>query len=127
MTTSLLQHLYQEEIYRIDPKFLVVIDKPWSEVSGDEKTLLEKILKALKLSLASVQILTASEFSTADFKAYAPSFILAFGSKLRDSETMYSEVKVSGISIVVADALDQLDEAKKRTLWLTLRPLLTTE
>ena len=119
--TSLLQNLYQEEIYKIAPKILIVIDKQWSGVSIEETTLLEKILKALKLTLASVQILTRSEFLPEDFQAFSPKYILAFGSKLKMSERMYEAIQTDGITLVVADALDLLDEEKKRNLWLTLR------
>jgi hypothetical protein len=121
MTQTLLQNLFQEEIYKIDPKTLVVIDKEWSEISTDECILLEKILKALKLTLASVQILSRSEFLPNDFRAFAPANIIAFGSKLKNSEKMYEGIQIEGTTIVVADALDQLDEAKKRNLWLTLK------
>lgn len=119
--TSLLQNLYQEEIYKIDPKVLIVIDKKWSEVSIDEIVLLEKILKALKLTLASVQILTRSEFFPEDFQAFAPEYIIGFGSKLKNSEKMYEAIQIDGATIVVADTLDLLDEVKKRNLWIALR------
>jgi hypothetical protein len=119
--TTLLQNLFQEEIYKIDPKLLVVIDKEWSEISTDECVLLEKILKALKLTLASVQILTRPEFLPNDFRAFAPANVIAFGSKLKNSEKMYEGIQIDGTTVVVADALDHLDEAKKRNLWLTLR------
>ena len=119
--TSLLQNLYQEEIYKIAPKLLIVIDKQWSEVSIDEIVLLEKILKALKLTLASVQVLTRSEFLPQDFQAFAPDHVIGFGSKLENSERMYEAIQTDGITVVVADALDRLDEVKKRNLWATLR------
>ena len=119
--TSLLQNLYQEEIYKIAPKLLIVIDKQWSEVSIDEIDLLEKILKALKLTLASVQVLTRSEFLPQDFQAFAPDHVIGFGSKLENSERMYEAIQTDGITVVVADALDRLDEVKKRNLWATLR------
>ena len=119
--TSLLQNLYQEEIYKIAPKLLIIIDKQWSEVSIDEIILLEKILKALKLTLASVQILTRSKFLPNDFQAFTPDYILAFGSKLKDSERMYEAIQTAGTTVVLADALHLLDDAKKRNLWLTLR------
>ena len=121
--TSPSQYLYQEEIYKISPKLLIVINKPWSEVSGEENILLEKILKALKLSLASAQILTRSEFLIEDFRVFAPSFIIAFGSKLTNSERMYEGIQIDGTTLVAADALDKLDEVKKRNLWLTLKQL----
>ena len=121
MIQTPFQYLYPEEIYKISSKVLIVIDKPWSEITGDENILLDKILKALKLSLASVQIQTRPEFSIEDFKIFAPSFILAFGSKLRNSDKMYEELQMDGTPIVVAEALDQLDDVRKRNLWLTLR------
>jgi DNA polymerase III psi subunit len=119
--TSLLQNLYQEEIYKIPSKLLIVIDKQWAEVSIDETILLEKILKALKLTLASVQILTRSEFLPKDFQAFKPDYILAFGSKLKNSDRTYEAIQTDATTIVVADALDLLDEVKKRNLWATLR------
>lgn len=121
MIQTPFQYLYPEEIYKISSKVLIVIDKPWSEITGDENILLDKILKALKLSLGSVQIQTRPEFSIEDFKIFAPSFILAFGSKLRNSDKMYEELQMDGTPIVVAEALDQLDDVRKRNLWLTLR------
>jgi hypothetical protein len=119
--TQPLPYLYSEEIYKISPKLLIVIDKRWSEVTDDENILLDKILKALKLSLASVQIQTWQEFSIEDFKVFAPFFVLAFGSKFKNSDKMYEEIQIDGTSIVVADALAQLDDVRKRNLWLTLR------
>jgi hypothetical protein len=119
--TPPLQYLYSEEIYKTTPKLLIVIDKDWTEVTSDEKILLDKILKALKLSLASVQIQTRREFSIGDFKVFTPSFVLAFGSKLKNSDKMYEEVQMDGTSVVVADALDQLNDVLKRNLWLTLK------
>lgn len=124
--TPPLQYLYQEEIYKISPKLLIVIDKPWSEVSVDENILLEKILKALKLSVASVQIVTTLEFSIEDYKVFAPSFIIAFGSKLKSSDKMYEKVQIDETTVVVSDALDQLDDVRKRNLWLTLKQLFHT-
>jgi hypothetical protein len=125
--TPPLQYLYSEEIYKVSPKLLIVIDKPWSNVTNDEKILLDKILKALKQSLASVQIQTRREFSIEDFKVFTPSFVLAFGSKLRNSDKMYEEIQMDGTSIVVADDLDQLDDVRKRNLWLTLRESLAAK
>jgi hypothetical protein len=117
----LFQNLYQEEIYRIKPKVLIVINKPWSEVSEEEITLLEKILKALKLSLASVQIAVRSQFSVEDFMAFSSKFIIAFGSSLKNSEKLYEGIQIDGTTIVAAHALDELDEGRKRNLWLTLK------
>jgi hypothetical protein len=40
---------------------------------------------------------------------------------------MYEEIQMDGTSIVVADDLDQLDDVRKRNLWLTLRESLAAK
>ena len=119
--THLLENLYSEELYKIQGKVLVVMSKPWSKVQDDERILLGKILGAVKLSLSSVQIVDRSEFAVADFRAYRPSCIIAFGAALKNSSKMYEKVTHEGTSIVVADELGQLDDLRKRNLWLTLK------
>lgn len=119
--TPWVEKLYQEELYRIKPKTLVIITKPWSDLSEDEHGLLEKILKSLQLSLASVQVMIRSQFSSDEFEAFDPPFIIAFGAILRNSDKMYEEIRVNETKIVVAHELDQLDESRKRNLWITLK------
>jgi hypothetical protein len=118
-----LETLYPEELYDIQGKVLIVIARPWSEIQENERTLLGKILSAVKLSLSSVQIIYRAEFSAADFKIYRPSNIVAFGATLKNSTKMYEKITAEGSAIVVADALDQLDDLRKRNLWLTLKQL----
>jgi hypothetical protein len=118
---SLLKHLYQEEIYLIKPKVLVVINKPWVDVTEDEAILLEKILRALKLSLAAVQVVERSVFSPGDFDTFAPRYIIAFGSTLKGSDKLYEEIKADKTTVVIAHSLNELDEMRKRNLWVTLK------
>ena len=117
----LLPNLYQEEIYRIKPKILIVVNAPWSEVTDDEIILLEKILAASKLTLASVHVICRPEFSVRDFKVFSPPIIVAFGSKLKNSDKVYEALSIEGTTVVVADALHQLDDTRKRNLWATLK------
>ena len=119
--THPLENLYSEELYNLPPKVLIVVSKPWSEIQEDEKTLLGKILGAVKLSLSSVQILNRAEFGAEDFKAYGPACIIAFGATLKNSTKMYEKIAAEKTAIVVADELRQLDEVRKRNLWLTLK------
>jgi hypothetical protein len=119
--TNALENLYSEELYNIPPKVLVVISKPWSEIQEDEKTLLGKILGSVKLSLSSVQIINREEFGLDDFNIYRPAYIIAFGATLKNSTKMYEKIISERAAIVVADELRQLDDARKRTLWLTLK------
>jgi hypothetical protein len=119
--THPLETLYSEELYNIRGKVLIVIAKPWSEIQESERTLLGKILGAVKLSLSSVQIINRAEFSVADFKTYQPSNIVAFGATLKNSTKMYEKIMMEGSAIVIADALDQLNDSRKKNLWLTLK------
>ncbi|HZI24756.1 MAG TPA: hypothetical protein VFD46_06750 [Chryseolinea sp.] len=118
-----LENLYQEELYNIRGKILVLIRKPWADITEDEKTLLTKILSSVKLSLASVQIINRAEFDAVDFSAFRPDCIIAFGSTLKTSNKMYEKIVQNDVAIVVADELDQLDDVRKRNLWLTLKQL----
>jgi hypothetical protein len=119
--TNPLESLYSEELYNIPPKVLIVISKPWSEIQEDEKTLLGKILGSVKLSLSSVQIINRVEFGFDDFNSYRPVCIIAFGATLKNSTRMYEKIIVERTAIVVADALRELDDIRKRNLWLTLK------
>ena len=119
--TNALENLYSEELYHIPPKILIVISKPWSEIQEDEKTLLGKILNSVKLSLSSVQIVNRAEFGFEDFTTYRPAYIIAFGATLKNSTKMYEKITAERAAIVVADELRQLDELRKRNLWLTLK------
>jgi len=119
--TNPLENLYSEELYILPPKVIIVISKPWSEIGDDEKTLLGKILSAVKLSLSSVQIVNRPEFGFDDFYAYGPACIIAFGATLKNSTKMYEKVMAEQTAIVVADELRQLDDLRKRNLWLTLK------
>jgi hypothetical protein len=115
------ENLYTEELYKIHSKVLIVISKPWSEMQDEEIILLGKILNAVKLSLAAVQVVTRTEFIIEDFKPCQPSCIIAFGATLKDSTKMYENLSIDGIPIVVAHEFDQLDDTRKKNLWLTLK------
>ncbi len=122
MTKSqLLVNLYQEEIYRIKSKVMIVINKPWCEMAEEEIVLLQKILTALKLSLASIHVINRTEFSVEDFKIFSPSIIIGFGAALKNSESLYQRLLINGTTVVMAHELHELDEARKRNLWATLK------
>jgi hypothetical protein len=123
MQPNLLINLYQEELYKIKPKVLVIIAKPWNELTEDEIKLLQKILTAVKLSLPSVQIVTLQEFSLDSFRNNQPSHIIAFGASCQDFNKMYENISVDGISIVVAHELRLLDDTRKKNLWVTLKQI----
>jgi hypothetical protein len=119
LNTALAPYLFQEEIYNIPANTLVVLAKPWDSYSSDEKGLLLKILGSVKLSLASVQVIVQPELRLWDLPH--PHKVLVFGSK-SDGKS-YTCEQAQGFTVLKADDLPQLDDAKKKSLWLALKEM----
>jgi hypothetical protein len=101
------QTAFNEEIYLIRDKKTIVLSEPWETVSEADRQLLQKILQAVRLSIASVKVLHQPK-PTQDA-------ILYFGAP---------EVKTEG-DTVFAPPLSQLqnDAAGKQKLWTALKAL----
>ena len=121
--TNVLECLYTEELYKVSSKVVVVIPKPWKDIVEDERVVLSKMLVAVKLSMAAVHIVCMPKFSLADFQAFPPQKVLVFGSVFNASSKLYEHLAIEGTSVILADALGQLDDAKKKSLWLALRQM----
>ncbi|MBL7857069.1 MAG: hypothetical protein JNM57_05215 [Cyclobacteriaceae bacterium] len=120
---STIDSLYPEEIYQLQPKVLVVLSRKWSSLTEQEIILLSKILGSVKLSLASVQIVTHSALSDRKLvDAYSPEKIVAFGLDISNLKK-YEHQSFEGIPIVIAEDFRHLDDTKKRTLWLALKAM----
>ncbi len=72
-----------------------------------------------------VQIITVQEYDLPDLVAYAPTQIITFGPVLRRLPAQYELLSVDGISIIQADTLDKLNEAKKKSLWGALKQMFS--
>jgi hypothetical protein len=122
-STSIFDHLYQEELYTVTSPVLIIISQGWDELTEEHKTLLTKILGSVKLSPALVNIITRKEFDAVSVDVYSPRRIISFGASLKSSAALYEHIKVGDVSVIVADAVDKLDDAKKKSLWLALRKM----
>lgn len=100
---------------------MVVTAKPWETYSPDERALLAKILASVRLSMASVQIVTQPALSLASLAAYAPSKVLVFGAQ--SDLKSYETVQAQGFTVLRADDLPALDDARKKNLWLALKTM----
>ena len=118
-----LEHLYPEELYNVPPRTLVLIDKPWADLTDEDKTLLTKILGSVKLSLSSVQILHLADLEVEDLAPMNPSRVISFGVTVRPVQKRYEYVHVDGYHILVSDGLAALDDARKKSLWVALRQM----
>lgn len=119
-------HLYQEELYSLGPKVLVIIPIPWDTLSESDQLLLSKILGSVKHTLSSVQVLTLKEVDIGDLLFYRPSRIIAFGTTIKVQGEIiqpYKSIKHDQVLIIQADSLEQLDDAKKKNLWNGLKEM----
>jgi DNA polymerase III psi subunit len=115
--------IFTEELYRIAPRPVVILTKPWPAVLPAEIEQLSKILSALKLSLERVTILYQQKF---DFTSLVikPERVIYFG-PLPAGLTHYECIEAQGVKIVASEDLGQLltnDPARKR-LWIALKQL----
>lgn len=121
--SSALENLFQEELYAIPSAVLIILNEDWDTIPDTDKTLLIKILGSVKLSLASVQICKRNEFTMDELDAFSPARIIAFGAVLNTQQLSYEHHTINGVSIVLADQLGHLDDAKKKRLWMALKQM----
>ena len=121
--TSAFEYLYQEELYVVRSRTLVLINKEWNEFTEEQRILLSKILASVKLSLSSVQVLKRGDLSVSDLMSLNPQRVISFGVQISPIQKLYEFVPLDGIPIIVSDALDQLDDLKKKNLWVALRQM----
>src|SRR5215510_6578388 len=96
--TSALESLYSEELYQIPSKVVFVISQPWAELSEVDQTTLAKMVGALKLNMASIQILYRKTFSVESLQAFAPSKVIALGATLEAPAKSYEHFMLDGVS-----------------------------
>lgn len=119
-----VENLYQEEIYSIPSPRMAVVLPDWNRLSPEDIALLSKILGAIKLSLAAVKVVAAQVIKLDELPhAQAADSLLIFGTKTEPSVELYKKEKIKNFHVIAADALNQLDDAKKKNLWLALKQL----
>ena len=122
-TAAIFEALYSEELYDFRAPVVVVVPRPWSEIGADHKMVLTKMLAAVKLSIDTVQVVHRNTFSLEELSPLQSGKILAFGVNLKTPAPLYQHISQNSVSLIVSDALDQLDDAKKKSLWLALRQM----
>ena len=114
---------YPEDVYQIPSGTVVVLNKPWSDISDSERNLLEKILNSVKLSLNHVTIVFSLKPDVASW-VNRPQNVVAFGTEiigLQKNEMM----EVQGVKLVATASLEELesDAESKKKLWGALRQI----
>ena len=121
MTQVEAEHIFTSALYRIRTGVVVVMSTPWSSLTPEEVTLFTKILGSVKLSLDSVRIIEAPAVDDSLVEIFNPPAILAFGATGPASLPRYQAGELNGIPLVLADAISDLDDARKKSLWGALR------
>jgi DNA polymerase III psi subunit len=116
---------FQEEIFQIRPKPVVVIDVTWEKLGEKERELLTKIISALRISVDSITIVSQTTLTINSFIGKAHKLIYFGDSKTEISR--YEVIESDGLSYICSDSLTQLleNEPARKQLWTGLRKLFS--
>lgn len=113
---------YSEEIYDVKEKTTVILSKPWNDLGDAEKQQLQKILQAVKLTVASVRIIHQPTLDLGCLNP-PPARIIYFGDAV-PGLAQFECITTKG-TIVLAPHLHLLpaDDASRKRLWIALKQM----
>lgn len=120
---EVIEQTFTEDLYKIPGRVIILVPQVWSSLNPNEIELLSKILGAVKLTMAQVQILVTEKVDLTELQVFNPPVVLSFGSKIKQVNTPYQVNTWNGAQVLEADMLGAFDEAKKKQLWTALRAL----
>lgn len=125
MDQEVFETTYQEEIFQIKPKPIVVINVGWEKLGEKERELLTKIISALKISLDSITIASQPSLETTSFTGKTNKLIY-FG-VLPSGISPYELLESGDLSFICSESLTQLldNEASRKQLWVALKKLFS--
>lgn len=123
MKEEVFDSVYQEEIYSLRKKPLIVLQESWESLSIPERELLIKIIGALKLSISEIQITSSPILDIQTYINRAEKLIW-FGSK-QNQYNNYNTYQQTGLSFICSDSLKVLleNDSLKKQLWITIKQL----
>ncbi|GHN01953.1 hypothetical protein WSM22_34420 [Cytophagales bacterium WSM2-2] len=121
METALFESIFSEQLYTVNTAPTIVITQPWEKIEIEERTLLSKILSALRLSLETVSIKYQPSLDLSHW-AQKPKHLIYFGEPVKGLP-QYEVVEANGVSIVISESLKDLlpNDATRKKLWLALK------
>jgi hypothetical protein len=123
MGTNVFENLYQEDLYLLPQKTLVLLDRPWQAITEEQEALLTRILGSVKLSASGVQFFTTGNTTVSDLAPFNPARIISFGPAITGVSGLYQFSEIDGIPVICADTIDRLDDPRKKSLWVALRQM----
>lgn len=123
MKESLLNHLFQEDLYHFSHPVIIVLPRPWNTYTPEDHALLHKILTAVKVNVDMVKMIVQPSLDLTKLTIFSPERVLVFGSEGEEGIALYQETPAQGFTVIRAEDLHQLDEQKKKNLWAGLRKM----
>jgi hypothetical protein len=123
-TESWLTSLYQEEMYNLPARDLVLFNVDWETFTEEHKALFKKILSAVKLSPGNVQVLIKENLEASDIEKFPASRLICFGTTFQ-THPKYQVLNLGEKKIIVCDAFADLDDIRKKNLWVALKQMYT--
>jgi DNA polymerase III psi subunit len=123
MNKELLESTYQEEIFQIRLRSVVVINEAWDKLGLKEHELLTKIISALRISIDAVTMVSQPGLDVTHFHNKTNQLIY-FG-KLPAGVSYYEVLQSGNLSFICAESLTQLvdNEPARKQLWQGLKKL----
>jgi|APTNR8051073442_1049403.scaffolds.fasta_scaffold00032_147 hypothetical protein len=113
--------IFNNELYQLPERVIVLIPVPWEKMSEDQVIQLSKILSYVKFSTEGVQILTYAEVAVSELDVFKPSIVLSFGTNLKPPLSPYEMHAAKGVKIIHSTALGSLGDSEKRNLMSALK------
>jgi len=125
MNQEQLEATYQEDIFQIKPKPIVVINERWEDLGEKERELLTKIIAALRMSPDAITIVNQPTLKVLSFLGKTKRLIY-FG-ELPAGVAQYEVLESGDISFVCSENLSQLidNEEARKQLWQSLKKLFS--
>jgi len=123
MARSSLAYMFQEDLYQFTTPLVVVLKEAWETYSADERSLLQKILISVKVDIDAVHIVTEPVLNLEALRPFAPARVLIFGTRTEQEIAPYQDTAAHDFRVIRADDLHELNEERKKNLWLALRQM----
>jgi DNA polymerase III psi subunit len=125
MDQEVFSTTYQEEIFQIKEKPIVVINVTWEQFGSKERELLTKIISALKISIDSITVISQPTLQITSYHNKTNKLIY-FG-ELPVGVSHYEMLESGDLSFICSESLTQLidNETARKQLWQGLRKLFS--
>ena len=125
MDQEVFRTTFQEEIFQIKQKPIVVINETWEELGDKERELLTKIISALKISIDAITVVSQPTLQITSY--YNKTNKLIYFGELPSGVLHYEMLESGDVSFICSESLTQLidNEPARKQLWQGLRRLFS--